>query len=90
MIRLGIYKIVGRSFLTNNYLSSFIQFENCCGVCWCCNRPKKTLDELRKKKKDFIRLIHIFNVGKFTKMLIILKSCQYLRKISKKNFFFLF
>ena len=59
MIRLEIYKIVGRSFLTNNYLSSFIQFENCCGVCWCCNRPKKTLDELRKKKGFYTFNSHI-------------------------------
>ena len=49
MIRIEIYKIVGRSFLKNEYLSSFIQFESCCGVCWCCRRLKKILDEIERK-----------------------------------------
>ena len=48
MIHLAIYKIVGRSYLKNDYLSSFIQFENCCGICWCCKRLKQILDELKK------------------------------------------
>ena len=34
MIHLTIYKIVGRSYLKTDYLSSFIQFENCCGICY--------------------------------------------------------
>ena len=89
VIHIEMYRITGRSFLKNNYLSSFIQFESCCGVCWCCKRLKKILDEF-EKKKDLICLIHIFNVGKFTKILIILKSCQYLRTISKKKTFFSF
>ena len=50
MIHIEMYRITGRSFLKNNYLSSFIQFESCCGVCWCCKRLKKILDEFEKKK----------------------------------------
>ena len=50
MIHIEMYRITGRSFLKNNYLSSFIQFESCCGVCWCCKRLKKILDEFKKKK----------------------------------------
>ena len=49
MIHIAMYRITGRSFLKNNYLSSFIQFESCCGVCWCCKRLKKVLDEFEKK-----------------------------------------
>ena len=49
MIRIEMYKIAGRSFLKNSYLSSFIQFESCCGVCWCCRRLKKNLDEFERK-----------------------------------------
>ena len=49
MIHIEMYRITGRSFLKNNYLSSFIQFESCCGVCWCCKRLKKFLDEFEKK-----------------------------------------
>ena len=70
MICIEMYRIAGRSFLKNNDLSSFIQFESCCGVCWCCKRLKKNLNEF--EKRDLIHLIHIFNVEKFTKMLIIL------------------
>ena len=54
MIRIEIYKIVGRSFLKNEYLSSFIQFESCCGVCWCCRRPKKILDEIERKGFKYV------------------------------------
>ena len=50
MIHIEMYRITGRSFLKNHYLSSFIQFESCCGVCWCCKRLKKILDEFEKKK----------------------------------------
>ena len=49
MIHLTIYKIVGRSFLKNDYLSSSIHFENCCGICWCCKQLKQILDEFEKK-----------------------------------------
>ena len=49
MIHLTIYKIVGRSYLKNDYLSSFIQFENCCGICWYYKRLKQILDEFEKK-----------------------------------------
>ena len=43
------------------------------------------------KEKDLIRLIHIFNVGKFTNVLTILKLCQYLRtNFFKKSFFFFY
>ena len=49
MIHLTIYKIVGRSYLKNDYLSSFIQFENCCAISWCCKRLEQILDEFEKK-----------------------------------------
>ena len=49
MIHLTIYKIVGRSYLKNDYLSSSIHFENCCGICWCCKQLKQILDEFEKK-----------------------------------------
>ena len=45
MIRFEMYKIVGRSFLKKTYLSGFIQFESCCGICWCCKRLKKFLEQ---------------------------------------------
>ena len=71
MIHLTICKIVGRSYLKNDYLSSFIQFENCCGICWHCKRLKQILDEF--EKRDLIRLIRMLSVGKFNEMLIFLK-----------------
>ena len=49
MIHLTIYKIVGRSYLKNDCLSSSIHFENCCGICWCCKQLKQILDEFEKK-----------------------------------------
>ena len=52
MIRFEMYKIVGRSFLKNTYLSSFIQFESCCGICWCCKRLKKILEQFDRKGFD--------------------------------------
>ena len=54
MIRIEIYKIVGRSFLKNEYLSSFIQFESCCGVCWCCRRLMEILDEIERKGFKYV------------------------------------
>ena len=49
MIHIKVYRVVGRSYLKNSYLSSFIQFESCCGVCWCCKWLEKILDEYEKK-----------------------------------------
>ena len=49
MIQLTICKIVGRSYLKNGYLSSFIQFKNYCCICWCYKRLKQILDEFEKK-----------------------------------------
>ena len=41
---------VDRKYLEEYYSASFKMFENCCGVCWCCIRKKKTiLDEFEKK-----------------------------------------
>ena len=49
MIQIKVYRVAGRSYLKNSYLSSFIQFESCCGVCWCCKWLEKILDEYEKK-----------------------------------------
>ena len=83
MIRIEMYKIAGRSFLKNSYLSSVIQFESCCGVCWCCTRLKKNLDEFERKG------FNTFN-SHIQCWLTILKLCQYLRTNFLKKSFFLF
>ena len=83
MIRIEMYKIAGRSFLKNSYLSSVIQFESCCGVCWCCRRLKKNLDEFERKG------FNTFN-SHIQCWLTILKLCQYLRTNFLKKSFFLF
>ena len=31
-----MFMIVGRKYLEEYFNSSFKQFENCCGECWCC------------------------------------------------------
>ena len=49
MIHIKVYRVAGRSYLKNSYLSSFIQFERWCGVCWCCKWLEKVLDEYKKK-----------------------------------------
>ena len=50
---------------------------------------KKNLNEF-EKKKDLIHLIHILTVGKFMKMLMILRSTRYLKTTLKNIFFFFF
>ena len=40
-IKIEMYMLVGRKYLEEYYNSSFKQFENCCGVCWCCIRKKQ-------------------------------------------------
>lgn len=47
---LEMYVVVSRKYLEEYFNSSFMQFENCCGVCWCCLRKKQILDEIGKKR----------------------------------------
>ena len=49
LIKIEMYMIVGRKYLEEYYNSSFKQFENCCGVCWCCIGQKSILGEFEKK-----------------------------------------
>ena len=67
-IKIEMYMIVGRKYLEEYYNSSFKQFENCCGVCWCCIGQKSILGEFEKKgfnsfnsaiKGSAILLIHL-------------------------------
>ena len=44
-----MFMIVGRKYLEEYFNSSFMQFENCCGVCWCCLKRKSILHEFEKK-----------------------------------------
>ena len=46
-----MFMIVSRKYLEEYFKinSSFMQFEICCGVCWCCFKRKSILDELEKK-----------------------------------------
>ena len=44
-----MFMIVGKKYLEEYFNSSFMQFENCCGVCWCCFKRKSILDEFEKK-----------------------------------------
>ena len=44
-----MFMIVGKKYLEEYFNSSFMQFENCCGVCWCCFKRKSILDEFKKK-----------------------------------------
>ena len=46
---LEMFMIVSRKYLEEYFNSSFMQFENCCGVCWCCFKRKSILDEFEKK-----------------------------------------
>ena len=46
---LEMFMIVSRKYLEEYFNSSFMQFENCCGVCWCCFKRKSVLDEFEKK-----------------------------------------
>ena len=48
MIHLIMYRTAARSYLQNDYLSSFIQFESCC-FCWCWKRHIQILDQFEKK-----------------------------------------
>ena len=48
-IKIEMYMIVGRKYLEEYYNSSIKQFENCCGVCWCCIGQKSVLGEFEKK-----------------------------------------
>lgn len=48
-ISIEMYMVVGRKYLEEYFNSCFTQFENCCGVCWCCLRKKQILEEFEKK-----------------------------------------
>ena len=44
-----MFMIVGRKHLEEYFTSSFMQFENCYGVCWCCFKRKSIFEEFEKK-----------------------------------------
>ena len=48
-ITIEVLMIVGRKYLEEYFNSSFKQFENCCGECWCCLKKKSILDEFEIK-----------------------------------------
>ena len=48
-LNISCYKIVGRKHLGELYDCLFKMFKKCCGICWCCIRRKKILDEFNKK-----------------------------------------
>ena len=48
-VKIEMFMIVGRKYLDEYYSSSFKQYENCCGVCWCWIKKKSILDEFEKK-----------------------------------------
>ena len=48
-INIDIYRIAGREWLNNKYISSSDQLQICCGVCWSCKKNKLILTEFDKK-----------------------------------------
>ena len=61
-----MFMIVGRKYLEEYFNSSFMQFENCCGVCWCCFKRKSISDEFEKNiLKHLIHQSKVETIGRF-------------------------
>ena len=47
-INIDIYRLAGRDWLKNQYITSD-QLQICCGICWSCKKNKLILTEFYKK-----------------------------------------
>ena len=46
---IDIYRLAGRSYLLNKFISCADQINLCCGLCWSCKKNKSIIAEIEKK-----------------------------------------